>query len=148
MRLIIFILLVLINTVTMAGSSMPVVYFLGTNQSTLTNAEYAKTQGFEIKQYNMDGHLNLEKELSRGLPQDFNEAERVANERLEQMDLSKIKAAFQGLAVASAWNIKKFPAFVFSEGKFAIYGVTDVREAINRWNNYRGRDHYRAVPYR
>ena len=149
MRLIIFVLLVFTSSISMAGSSMTVVYFLGTNQYPLTNAASAATQGFELKQFNMDGHLNLEKKLSEGLPQnDLEKAEKIANERLEKMDWSILQTAFQGLALAAAWDIKKLPAFVFGEGKFVVYGVTDAKEAINRWKSYKGHGRYQATPYR
>ncbi len=149
MRFIIFVLLVFTSSISMAGSSMTVVYFLGTNQYPLTNAASAAKQGFELKQFNMDGHLNLEKKLSEGLPQnDLEQAEKIANERLEKMDWSMLQTAFQGLALASAWDIKKLPAFVFAEGKFVVYGVTSAKEAISRWKSYQGRSYYRSTtPY-
>lgn len=149
MKTLMALILISFSACVMAGPSTKTIYFLGTNDFKVVNDSYAGTAGYELKQYNMDGHLNLEQHLSEGLPQDDIElAEKIANERLENMDWSILQKAFQGLALASAWDVRKLPAFVFADGKFVIYGVTDTQEAIKRWEQYRSRDHYSATKYR
>mgnify|MGYP002713040636 CR=1 FL=1 len=147
--LIALLMTILMSSAAVAAPKPPVIYYLGTNQYPVSNIASTGHAGFEIKEFNMDGHLNLEETLSEGLPQDNIElAEKIANERLEKLDWSILQTAFQGLALAASWDIRKLPAFVFAEGQFVIYGVTDAEEAIQRWNQYRGRDHYKATRYK
>lgn len=149
MKSLIGLILLSFTACAMAASPTNTIYYLGINGHKIVNDSYARSAGYELKQYNMDEHLNLEQRLSEGLPQnDIELAEKIANERLEKLDWSILQKAFQGLALASAWNIKKLPAFVFGDGKFVIYGITDTQEAINRWEQYRSRDRYNATKYR
>ena len=123
----------------LAGTGTPVFYFLTTNQYPIKNEAEAQRNGFELRVYNLDAHLNLEKKLSVGLPQNIEEAERMANERLEKLDWQELQSAFQGMALASNWDIRKAPAFVFNEGQYVVYGVTDAGEALKRWLDYASR---------
>ena len=118
----------------------PVLYFLTTNQYPIKNDADAQRNGFELRVYNLDAHLNMEKKISACLPQNnIKEAERIANERLEKLDWKELQSAFQGMALASDWDIRKAPAFVFNEGQYVVYGVTDVGEALKRWLDYQSR---------
>lgn len=149
MKTLILIFLFSVTSSVFANQPTSKMYYLGTNAYPIENKSNAHSYGYVLNEYNMDGHLNLEKELSEGLPQkDIELAEKIANERLEKLDWSKLQTAFQGLALAAAWDIKKLPAFVFAEGEFVIYGVTDVNEAINRWEQYSQRDRYRSTRYK
>lgn len=133
-------LLILNLLVCPVYADMPVVYFITTNQFQIKNTDAAKQSGFELRVLNLDAHLNLEAELSKGLPQNnIEEAERIATERLEKMDWRELQAAFQGMALASNLDIRKAPAFVFNEGQLVIYGMTDARDAMNRYLAYQSR---------
>ena len=100
-----------------ATNSQPRVTFFGTNQFQAVNTEVAEAFGVQLKQYNLDAHRNLEKQFSAGLPQDRFEAERIANARLQALDLQLVQQSYQGIALALQWDIRKAPAFVFNEGQ-------------------------------
>ncbi len=119
------------------------VYFIGTNNHTLINAHSAEEFGAVIENTNLDGHKNLEQFLSMDLPQDMEAAQLEANRRLETMDAQEIQNAFNGMAIAMRFDIKKAPAFVFDEGRAVIYGLTDAREALKRWAYYKSRSNSR-----
>lgn len=120
-----------------ATGNQPLVIFFGTNQFQAVNTEAAEVFGVQLKQYNLDAHRNLEKQLSEGLPQDRVEAERLANARLQALDLKLVQQSFQGIALALQWDVRKAPAFVFNEGSQVIYGMTDLAEALKRWQYFR-----------
>ncbi len=120
-------------------SEMPTVVFIGTNQYQATNTEAAQTFGVRLKPFNLDAHRNLEQKLSEGLPTDLVEAERIANERLMALPGLEVQTAFQGIALALQWDIRKAPAYVFDNGGSVIYGVTDLSVAIKRWQYHRMR---------
>jgi len=116
------------------------VYYIGTNKLQAINDDYAHSMGINLIKLNLDGHINLEKKISEGLPDNnYEEAERIANERLEKLDPEFVKQSFQGIALMVQWEITKAPAFVFDGGRQVIYGVTDTKQALKRWNYYRMR---------
>jgi len=117
----------------------PVVTYIGTNDHAIVNAAAAEAYGVRLVVYNLDAHRNLEKQLSADLPDDPVEAERIANERLEAIDGRKVQEAFRGVALAIQWDLRKAPAIVFGAGEQVIYGVTDLEEALKRWEFYRTR---------
>lgn len=135
-----FFFLCLLPQITFAGQviDQSVVYFIGTNMYKATNKSFALSAGITLKEFNLDGHRNLEKYISEGLPKDDRiKAERIANERLSKMDPVELREAFQGIGLAAQWDVRKAPAFVFNNGKEVIYGLTDVQQALKRWDYYR-----------
>ena len=128
--------LLLLGWLPALQAQSPVVTFIGTNHFQPVNVEAAEAYGVRLAAFNLDGHRNLEKAISQGLPNDLVEAERIANERIKAMDSRELQAAFQGIALALQWDIQKAPAFVFNEGEAVIYGVTDVEVALKRWQYY------------
>jgi integrating conjugative element protein (TIGR03757 family) len=123
----------------MAADQQPLVTYIGTNDYGIVNASVAKDYGVKLVVYNLDAHRDLEKRLSADLPADLMEAERIANERLKALDGRTIQKAFRGVALAIQWDLHKAPAFVFGNGEQVIYGVTNLEEALKRWNFYRMR---------
>lgn len=117
----------------------PVVTYIGTNDYEIVNAGAAEAHGVRLVVYNLDAHRNLEKRLSADLPDDPVEAERIANERLEALDGRTVQEAFRGVALAIQWDLRKAPAIVFGAGEQVIYGVTDLEEALKRWEFHRTR---------
>jgi integrating conjugative element protein (TIGR03757 family) len=126
-------------SVTNAGEAITKITYLGTNQKTILNPEAAKEQKFEIEVFNLDELSNIEAEVTKNLPKDPVEAERIADERMGSLDKTKAMRLFKGVALLIEWDIKKLPAFVFDDGQYVIYGVTDTATAINRYVNSRKR---------
>ncbi|MEW8139162.1 MAG: DUF1525 domain-containing protein [Candidatus Thiodiazotropha endolucinida] len=115
------------------------VTYIGTNAHTLVNAKAAEHYNVALSVYNIDGHRNLEKELSADLPQNFVEAEKIANDRLMALDGKAIQDAFRGVALTLQWDLRKVPAIVFGDGDQVIYGVTNLDEALKRYQYFQSR---------
>jgi integrating conjugative element protein (TIGR03757 family) len=126
-------------SVTNASEVFTKMTYLGTNQKTILNPEAAKDHQFEIEIFNLDELSNIEAEVTNNLPKDPVGAERIADERMGSLDKTKAMRLFKGVALLIEWDIKKLPAFVFGEGQYVIYGVTDTAIAINRYVNSRKR---------
>ncbi len=122
-----------------ASEALPKMTFLGTNQRSILHSEVAAEYQFNIEVFNLDELSNLEAEVTKDLPEDPVEAERVANERMGSLDKEKAMRLFKGVALLIQWDIKKLPAFVFGEGEYVVYGVTDTATAIKRYVNSRKR---------
>jgi integrating conjugative element protein (TIGR03757 family) len=141
MKLVFIISLLLIHSlpITYASEAVTKLTFLGTNQKTILNPEVAREYQFEIEVFNLDELSDIEAEISNNLPKDPVEAERIADERMGSLDKTKAMRLFKGVALLIEWDIKKLPAFIFGEGQYVIYGVTNTATAINRFVNSRKR---------
>ena len=141
MKSVFIISLLLIHSlpITYANEAVTKLTFLGTNQKTILNPGVAREYQFEIEVFNLDELSNIEAEVTNNLPKDPVEAERIADERMGSLDKTKAMRLFKGVVLLIEWDIKKLPAFVFGEGQYVIYGVTNTATAINRFVNSRKR---------
>ena len=137
MALIFVLILIQSLSVTNAGEAITKMTYLGTNKKTILNPEAAKDHQFEIEVFNLDELSNIEAKVTNNLPKDPVEAERIADERIGSLDKTKAMRLFKGVVLLIEWDIKKLPAFVFDEGQYVIYGVTNTATAINRFVNSR-----------
>jgi integrating conjugative element protein (TIGR03757 family) len=141
MKQVIIITLIFIQSlsITNASDAFTKMTYLGTNQKTILHPEAATEYQFEIEVFNLDELSNIEAEITHNLPLDPVKAEQLANERMGSLDKTKAMTLFKGVALLIEWDIKKLPAFVFGEGNYVIYGVTDTATAIKRFENSRRR---------
>jgi len=101
-----------------------------------TNASIAFTGlASGTKVYQLDGLLQLEAELSQGLPGNEAEAMRIAQDRLRRMAPKLQQRAAntsEGLTLAARYGIDRLPAIVIN-GESVIYGITDIPSAIQMY---------------
>lgn len=101
-----------------------------------SEAVYAKT---EFHVYELDGIKRIEAKLSDGLTADPEQSKQVVLRRFQQLheeDRARMQRAAMGLAKVMQYGINRYPAIVF-DGKVAIYGVTDIGEALHRYQEWR-----------
>jgi len=99
-------------------------------------AAHAKT---ELRVYELDGIQRIEANLSEGLTADPEQSKRIVLQRFQQLredDRARMQRAAMGLAKAMQYGIDRYPAIVF-DGEVAIYGVTDIGEALHRYQQWR-----------
>jgi len=93
----------------------------------------------EFHVYELDGIQRIETQLSEGLTADPEKSKRVVLQRFQELredDRARMKRAAMGLAKAMQYGIDRYPAIVF-DGEVAIYGVTDIGEALQRYLEWR-----------
>ena len=93
----------------------------------------------EFHVYDLDGIQRIEAKLSEGLTADPEQSKRVVLQRFQQLheeERAQMQRAAMGLAKAMQYGIDRYPAIVF-DGEVAIYGVTDVGEALRRYQEWR-----------
>lgn len=93
----------------------------------------------EFHVYELDGIQRIEAKLSEGLTADPEQSKRVVLQRFQQLheeDRARLQRAAIGLAKAMQYGIDRYPAIVF-DGEMAIYGVTDIGEALHRYQEWR-----------
>ena len=99
-------------------------------------ASHAKT---EFHVYELDGIQRVEAKLSQGLSADLEQSKQVVLQRFQQLhedDRARMQRAAMGLAKAMQYGVDRYPAIVF-DGEVAIYGVTDIGEALHRYQEWR-----------
>jgi len=93
----------------------------------------------DLKIYHLDGIRRIEAKLSEGLTADPEHSKRVVLQRFQQLreeDRAQMQHAAMGLAKAMQYGVDRYPAIVFN-GEVAIYGVTDIGEALDRYRLWR-----------
>jgi len=94
---------------------------------------------FNLQIYNLDSIQRIEAKLSEGLTPDHEQSRRVVLQRFQQLreeDRAQMQRAAMGLAKAMQYGVDRYPAIVFN-GELAIYGVTDIGEALDRYRLWR-----------
>lgn len=92
----------------------------------------------ELQTYNLDGIQRVEAKLSQGLTSDPEQSKRVVLQRFQQLqeeDRAQMQRAAMGLTKALQYGVDRYPAIVF-DGEVAIYGVTDIGEALHRYQQW------------
>lgn len=95
--------------------------------------------GMEFHIYELDGIQRIEAKLSQGLTADPEQSKQVVLRRFQQLheeDRARMRRAAMGLAKAMQYGIDRYPVIVF-DGEVAIYGVTDIGEALHRYQEWR-----------
>jgi integrating conjugative element protein (TIGR03757 family) len=93
----------------------------------------------EFHVYELDAIQRIEKKLSQGLTANPEQSKRVVLQRFQQLNeehRAQLHRAAMGLVKAAQFGIDRYPAIVF-DGEVAIYGVTDIREALHRYKQWR-----------
>ncbi len=139
MKLLLILIFILTQSLAnaLANEALTRITYLGTNHYQISHAE--NVSDYQIEIFNLDELNNLEKEITSNLPSDPIQAERLANARMQDLDNEKAMRMFKSVALLIEWDVKKLPAFVFGDGEYVIYGVTDTAIAIQRFVNSRKR---------
>ena len=93
----------------------------------------------ELHIYELDGIQRIEAKLSKGLTADPEQSKRIVLQRFQQLDEAariQMQRAAMGLAKAVQYGVDCYPAIVFN-GEVAIVGVTDIRKALVRYQQWR-----------
>ena len=93
----------------------------------------------EFHVYELDAIQRIEAKLSKGLTADPKQSKRVVLQRFQQLqegDRAQLLRTAMGLAKAMQYGVDRYPAIVF-DGEVVIYGVTDIREALHRYKQWR-----------
>lgn len=96
-----------------------------TNSSILLKS----TEGAKI--YYLDGLMQLEDQLSQGLPADADQASIIVRQRAKALGRALQERAMnagEGMTRAAYYGVNRVPAVVFN-GQAVVYGVTDIAQA-------------------
>lgn len=130
----------LIFTIPVVAEPVQVTFF-GNNQFQPTGVKAAERDGAIVTIYNLDAQVNLEKQLSEGLPaKDLKKAIALARQRIGKYSPEEMADLFNGVLMAREWGVDRIPAVVFGKGTAVVYGITDLEQAMGIWNSQTSRD--------
>ncbi|MBL3600248.1 MAG: TIGR03757 family integrating conjugative element protein [gamma proteobacterium endosymbiont of Lamellibrachia anaximandri] len=106
-----------------------------------TNSRYPVTNATQtsvpVQIHDLDAPARLEEKLSAGLPFDPKQAKAKALKHLEALGADRlaemVNRAYEGTTQAMSYELVKIPAVVFDNGSSVIYGITDIDNAITRY---------------
>lgn len=108
-----------------------------TNEATINRQTTYRESVLHV--YKLDGIQRIEAKLSKGLTADPDQSKRIVLQRIQQLDEAArawMQRTAMGLAKAVQYGIDRYPAIVF-DGEVVIYGVTDIREALRQYQQWR-----------
>lgn len=113
-----------------------------------TNSHYPITNatqtGVPVKIHDLDAPARLEEKLGAGLPSDPKQAKTIALKHLEALGADRlaemVNRAYGGTTQAINYELVKIPSVVFDNGTSVIYGITDIDDAIKRYQVWRQRE--------
>ena len=125
MRLLSFIFLLSLQT----GATAQVINVYTTDAGYTTQID-----GIEVVYHKVDQILDMENELSQGLPNNEAQALRIARQRINPQIEKDMVAAWQTVTKVQLLNVEYLPAIVFDD-KYVYYGH-DLRRAKNLFDRY------------
>lgn len=128
----------LFSAVLQAGEPLTLEVFT-TAELPISGHEDRGLLGATVTVYALDGLEQLESALSQDLPADEEAAKAEALRRvgkLSHVRMGPAKDAAIGLVKAVQYGLDRYPAVVFN-GTTVVYGVTDVGDAVDRYEAWR-----------
>jgi integrating conjugative element protein (TIGR03757 family) len=97
-------------------------------------------QGYVVKLYNLDAPKQLFASLSQNLPSNQAAAKSTLEQRMQQHGRQALQQqlilAYQGLSLAIQYQVDRYPAVLFGQGRAVIYGVTDLEQALSLYRQW------------
>lgn len=118
----------------------PLIEVIHSDADRLSGQAKLLQQGYDVKLYNLDAPKQLLSSLSQHLPANQTAAKRTLEQRLQQHGRQALQqqliTAYQGLSLAMQYQIDRYPAVLFDQGRAVIYGVTDLEQAVNLYRQW------------
>ncbi len=133
--------LLCVATIPALADSQPLlIELIGVSNDRFTG-QAAVPAAVSIISYRVDGLASIMAELSSGLSHQPAQAEAIVRQRLQALDHGvlhqRIEQATLGLLKAREYNLDRYPAIVFNQGEAVLYGLTDLRRAVEVYRRWR-----------
>lgn len=117
------------------------------NQMAIVDADNIKASleahGVSVSAYNLDGPDAAMQFLNANLPTNPEQAKAIVLSRLNGAGGGAFKqetqAAFQALGKTLGYGLDRYPAAVFNQGQAVVYGVTDLKQAVGLFQQWRAK---------
>lgn len=128
--------------VTSVQAQTKVDVFTSNQYPIVDNRTRNQKRDFVVVIYNLDAVNNFFKTLNIPVDQNNPQAAQAELDRIfpenpvpGQTDMRReLLEKSQGEVLARQYKIRKYPAVVFNSGKEVVYGMTDLQQAINLYN--------------
>lgn len=113
------------------------VWIFSTKDQVFTQ-QHRIANNWKIKHYLIDGGIDFESRLSKGLSNNEAIATEQMKERFKKnknLWKKQAQSSWQGAINAQSINIKKVPAITFDRGETVIYGIKNLAQALRIYQN-------------
>lgn len=90
--------------------------------------------GTEVIHYDLSAPQKIKEKYLPALPGDIERAKQIMKDYLTSPQGKEfqvaIREAYRGHEKMVRYQLEKIPAVVFDEGKYAVYGITDISKAV------------------
>jgi len=136
--------LILISSLTLSTLSLateyPTIEVITRDAYPIKGMQTLQRRGFSVKVYNLDDSQRLISKIGINLPNHLNAAKSALQQRFNKIGLSAVSqqfmTAFQATSVSTQYGLTRYPAVVFDHGQSVIYGVTDLHQAVNLYQQW------------
>lgn len=125
-----------VSTVALANNMPNLIQVITYNNRAIQNIDTAKNLQISIEIFNLDDQFNLQDELSKDLPKDKDAAIEIAKQRTQAVNPDRWENMWRGALLAKKYKISKAPAIIFNSGQQVIYGITDIKKALEIYKEY------------
>lgn len=103
-----------------------------------TPTQWDEVPGTQIIHYDLSAPEKIKAQYLPALPGDMNRAKQIMNSFLASPQgkefLTAIREAYRGHEKMVGYQLEKIPAVVFDQGKYVVYGTTDISKAAVLYN--------------
>ncbi|MEQ1636823.1 MAG: TIGR03757 family integrating conjugative element protein [Methylococcales bacterium] len=135
-------LVMVLNTVQ-AADKLEAIEVIFNGQTTIPKDSLVtalQNQGVSVGWFNLDLPAQVSRELSQGLPANPGQAKKIVQERLHSQGSAALsqryQTAYQALIKSISYGLDRYPAIVFNKGQAVVYGVTDIKAALQAYQNW------------
>ncbi len=131
----------LVSSSTLMAVEQPVVEVITSDAYPITGLKSLKKRGVQVQVYNLDDGKRLVAGFAKKLPPNQKAAKQALEQNFKQIGEQNVKRqfmqAYQGVSLSTQYGLSRYPAVVFNRGQSVVYGVTDVNQAFNYYQQWK-----------
>ena len=107
----------------------------------IRDADRLRQQGMKVSVYDLTAGDRMADVMSNGLTGPNNHALKQVQQRIAAIGRkqfeTQLKQAFQAVIQSVAYELDRHPAVVFNHGEAVVYGVTDLKAAVDYYQRWK-----------
>ncbi len=133
-----FISLLLLMSTTVNALTLEVIT---DHPNQIRDADKLRQQGMTVTVYDLTAGDRMANEMSKGLTGPDQLAHKQVQQRIAVIGRNhfeaQLKQAFQAVIQSVAYQLDRHPAVVFNQGEAVVYGVTDLKTALQLYQHWK-----------
>lgn len=94
------------------------------------------THKTQVKYYNLDQLKTLVRKMNSSIRGESKDQAELQSKQMMQKYRPQLKHASKGIQLIHKYNIKKIPATVFDNGKYTVFGQTNLQTSVQDYKQW------------